>query len=50
MIVFTGQVENNNIDKYKYVVLDGSGKIVEEETIERTYSSDSSKINEVYNR
>lgn len=48
--LFTGQVENNNIDKYKYVVLDGSGKIVEEETIERTYSSDSSKINEVYNR
>jgi len=45
--LFTGSVEANNIDKYKYVILD-DGEPVEEETIERTYSDES--INEVYNR
>ncbi|OUM65801.1 hypothetical protein PIROE2DRAFT_7127, partial [Piromyces sp. E2] len=35
--------------KYKYVALNKKGKVVEEETISRTYSDETSKINEVYN-
>ncbi|ORX44689.1 hypothetical protein BCR36DRAFT_586054 [Piromyces finnis] len=46
--LFTGTIEADNIDKYKYVVLDKSGVTIEEENIERTYSDES--INEVFNR
>jgi len=48
--LFSGAVEANDITKYKYVVLDSTGGVAEEETIERTYSEETSKINEVYNR
>jgi len=48
--LFTGSVEADNITQYKYVALDSTGKEVEEETINRTYSDETSKVNEVYNR
>jgi len=50
MIVFTGSIDADNITEYKYVALDSSGNEVEEEAINRTYSDETSKINEVYNR
>jgi len=48
--LFSGSVEADNITKYKYVVLDSTGKAAEEEKIERTYSEITSKTNEVYDR
>jgi len=49
-LVFSGIIEAEKIEKYKYVALDETGFIVDEEDIERTYSPENSKINEVYNR
>ncbi|OUM56353.1 hypothetical protein PIROE2DRAFT_19067, partial [Piromyces sp. E2] len=48
--LFSGQVEADNITNYKYVVLDEAGAVIEEESINRTYSEQTAKINEVYNR
>ncbi|ORX78278.1 hypothetical protein BCR32DRAFT_270166 [Anaeromyces robustus] len=48
--LFSGTVNANNIDKYKYVIFDAMSNLIEEESIERTYTSETSKINEVYNR
>jgi len=48
--LFTGTVNADNIDKYKYVVMDGTGAVVEEEKFERVYSDKNDKLNEVYNR
>jgi len=48
--LFTGVINADNIDEYKYVSLDKAGKVIEEETITRKYSDETSKINEVYNR
>ncbi|OUM68974.1 hypothetical protein PIROE2DRAFT_3203 [Piromyces sp. E2] len=48
--LFTGTVEADNITTYKYVSLDQSGNVIEEESIERTYNDENSKLNEVYNR
>jgi len=47
--VFTGEIEANNISRYKYVAYKDN-VIVEEESITRTYSEENSSINEVYNR
>ncbi|ORX44694.1 hypothetical protein BCR36DRAFT_334320 [Piromyces finnis] len=46
--LFSGSIEADNIDVYKYVSLDSNGKVIEEESITRNYSDDN--INEVYNR
>ncbi|ORX85861.1 hypothetical protein BCR32DRAFT_290428 [Anaeromyces robustus] len=48
--LFTAQIEADNISNYKYVVLDQTGQVVEEESIDREYSEDNSNLNEVYNR
>ncbi|ORX44692.1 hypothetical protein BCR36DRAFT_414926 [Piromyces finnis] len=48
--LFTGTVDTDKLDKYKYVICNESGEIIEEENFERTYSEESSKTNEVYNR
>jgi len=48
--LFSGSVEADNITKYKYVVLDSTGKAAEEESVDRTYSEITSKTNEVYDR
>ncbi|ORX85863.1 hypothetical protein BCR32DRAFT_241488 [Anaeromyces robustus] len=48
--LYSGGVNANKIDKYKYVIVDDTGKVIEEENIERTYSEENSKINEVFNR
>jgi len=48
--LFSAQIETNNIGNYKYVILDQAGQVVEEETIDREYSDENSKYNEVYNR
>jgi hypothetical protein len=48
--LFSGAIEADNITNYKYVVLDSSGAVAEEESIDRTYSEETSKKNEVYNR
>jgi hypothetical protein len=45
--LFTGSIEADNIDKYKYVALEGNNPVIEE-SFERTYSDES--INEVFNR
>ncbi|OUM59723.1 hypothetical protein PIROE2DRAFT_14660 [Piromyces sp. E2] len=48
--LFTGDVVADDIKEYKYVSLNSVGEVIEEESITRTYSDDTSKINEVYNR
>ncbi|ORX67709.1 hypothetical protein BCR32DRAFT_330232 [Anaeromyces robustus] len=48
--LFTTTIESKSKKNYKYVVLDQKGKVIEEEKIERTYTSETSSINEVYNR
>ncbi|OUM68977.1 hypothetical protein PIROE2DRAFT_19780 [Piromyces sp. E2] len=48
--LFTGTVEANNLSKYKYAICDETGEILEEETVERTYTPMTPGINEVYNR
>lgn len=49
--LFTGTIEADNINEYKYVALEPvTGKVMEEEKIVRNYSDDTAKINEVYNR
>jgi len=48
--VFTGDVVADNIKEYKYVSLNAQGAVIEEETVNRTYTDETSKINEVYNR
>jgi len=48
--LFSGTINTNNIDKYKYVIVDDGGNVIEEENIERTYSDENSTIHEVYNR
>jgi len=48
--LFTGTINTDNINEYKYVALDTLGKVIEEETLTRTYSDENSTINEVYNR
>lgn len=48
--LFSGDVEAEDITKYKYVVLDLAGAVIEEESVERIYSEETFKTNEVYNR
>ncbi|ORX85862.1 hypothetical protein BCR32DRAFT_325255 [Anaeromyces robustus] len=48
--LYSGTVSADNIDKYKFVVMNENGDVVEEEEIERTYNDNSSKVHEVYNR
>jgi len=48
--LFKGIISAEKIENYKYVALDKTGFVIDEENIERTYSSENSKINEVYNR
>jgi len=48
--LFTGTVNADKIDNYKYVVMEKDGKVIEEESINRVYSENNSIINEVYNR
>jgi len=48
--LFTGIINVDKIDKYKYVVLGAGNAVIEEEKIERTYSDENSDVNEVYNR
>jgi len=48
--LFEGSVNVDNINKYKYVIFNNVGEITEEESFERTYSKESEKLNEVYNR
>jgi len=48
--LFTGTVEADDIKEYHYVSLDSNNQVIEEETIKRTYSEETSKINEVFNR
>lgn len=49
-IVFTTTIESGLSSSYKYVVLDKDEKVVEEEDILRTYTPETSSINEVFNR
>jgi len=46
--LFIGSVETDTLNEYKYVALDQSNNVIEEENLTRTYSDN--KINEVYNR
>ncbi|ORX69346.1 hypothetical protein BCR32DRAFT_272441 [Anaeromyces robustus] len=48
--LYTGSINVNNINQYKYVALNKNKKVVDEETFTRTYTSETSAINEVYNR
>jgi len=48
--LFIGTVETNNLSKYKYVVCNEDGEIIEEESFERTYTPETANTNEVYNR
>ncbi|OUM63746.1 hypothetical protein PIROE2DRAFT_20635 [Piromyces sp. E2] len=48
--LFTGVIEADNISQYNYVSLGANNMVIEEETIQRTYSDENAKINEVYNR
>jgi len=48
--LYTTTIESGDSTTYKYVVLDKSGKVVEEEDFNRTYTSATSSINEVYDR
>jgi len=48
--LFTGVVNADNIDEYKYVSLDKKGNVIGEENINRKYTDETAKINEVYNR
>ncbi|ORX52080.1 hypothetical protein BCR36DRAFT_217567, partial [Piromyces finnis] len=47
--LFTGSIKDEPITEYKYVALNENNEVVEEESFSRTYSSEISKINEVYN-
>eukprot|EP00833_Pecoramyces_ruminatium_P014286 jgi/Orpsp1_1/1188318/evm.model.d7180000063883.1 len=47
--LFTTTIESGSKTTYKYVVLDEDGDVVEEESKERTYTSETSSINEVFN-
>ncbi|ORY23153.1 hypothetical protein LY90DRAFT_706924 [Neocallimastix californiae] len=48
--LFTTTIKSGSSKAYKYVVLDKNGKVIEEESIKRTYTSETPSINEVYNR
>jgi len=48
--LFTGNVEADDIKEYHYVALDATNKVIEEETIKRTYTDKTATLNEVYNR
>jgi len=48
--LYTTTINSGASTTYKYVILDKSGNLVEEEELERTYTSDTGNINEVYNR
>jgi len=48
--LFIGSIETQNLKEYKYVALDESNNVIDEEDIVRTYSNNNNKINEVYNR
>ncbi|OUM63507.1 hypothetical protein PIROE2DRAFT_9924 [Piromyces sp. E2] len=48
--LFGGSVNDNLVTEYKYVALDNNNRVVEEESISRIYSKETSNINEVYNR
>ncbi|KAL6605567.1 coth-domain-containing protein [Neocallimastix sp. 'constans'] len=48
--LFTTTIESGLSSSYKYVVLDKDEKVVEEEDILRTYTPETSSINEVFNR
>eukprot|EP00833_Pecoramyces_ruminatium_P008468 jgi/Orpsp1_1/1182500/evm.model.c7180000081523.1 len=47
--LFTTTIDSGSTKSYKYVVLNKSGTVVEEEENERTYTSETSAINEVFN-
>ncbi|OUM63743.1 hypothetical protein PIROE2DRAFT_20634 [Piromyces sp. E2] len=48
--LFSGVIEADNISQYQYVSLDSANNVIEEETIQRTYSDDNANLNEVFNR
>lgn len=48
--LFTGKVVADEITNYKYVALDEAGNVIDTESIERTYTEETAKTNEVYNR
>ncbi|ORX42555.1 hypothetical protein BCR36DRAFT_362315 [Piromyces finnis] len=48
--LFSGLINADKIEEYKYVELNSLGNVVGEESLTRTYSDENSKINEVYNR
>ncbi|ORX41521.1 hypothetical protein BCR36DRAFT_587962 [Piromyces finnis] len=48
--LYTTTIESGASNTYKYVLLDKSGNVVEEEYFERTYTDAISNINEVYER
>jgi len=48
--VFNGTVVEDNIKEYKYVAIDNQGHVIDEESITREYTDETSEINEVYNR
>jgi len=48
--LYTTTIEAGSSKNYKYVLLDKSGKVVEEEYFERTYNEAYANINEVYER
>eukprot|EP00833_Pecoramyces_ruminatium_P016963 jgi/Orpsp1_1/1190995/evm.model.d7180000082760.1 len=47
--LYTTTINSGSSTTYKYVILDKSGNIVEEEEFDRTYTTDIGNINEVYN-
>jgi len=49
-IVYTTTIESGDGNLYKYVLLDKSGNVVEEEEINREYIASRGNINEVYDR
>jgi len=48
--LFTGKVEADEITKYQYVALDETGTVIQTETVDRTYTEETGKKNEVYDR
>jgi hypothetical protein len=48
--LYTTKIESGASKTYKYVLIDKSGKVVQEESFERTYQNSVSSTNEVYNR
>jgi len=48
--LFNGTVVEDNIKEYKYVAIDNQGHVIDEESITREYTDETSEINEVYNR